>query len=131
VNVTKFKIKSRSFLLAPVPAIVHAVCWKIPATKCTEPGPIFIKYGQTSITNGAQLTFLVPLLKAIETRVCGATFTELCVNSTRSVGKIRTWKCRKNQQFKPVCMPHLRNYSKSSDDVLGWVCAKAGSPDLC
>lgn len=70
VNVTKFKIKSRSFLLVPVPAIVPAVCWKIPATKCMEPGPIFIKYGQTSITNGAQLTFLVPLVKAIENRAC-------------------------------------------------------------
>lgn len=69
VNVSMLKIKSRSYLLAPVPATVP-VCWKIPATKCTEPGPIFIKYGQTSITNGAQLTFLVPFLKAIETRVC-------------------------------------------------------------
>jgi hypothetical protein len=88
VNVTKFKIKIRSFLLAPVPTIVPAVYWKIPAKKCTEPGPIFIKYGQTSITNGAQLTFLAPSPKAIGTRVCGATFTELCVNSARSAGKM-------------------------------------------
>jgi len=122
-------MKGRSFLLASVPVIVPAIYWKIPAKNVRNPDQYSSSMENFHNERGS-INIPRPVTESHRnSRVWGYVYRAL-PEQYAFRGEDRR-KCKKNQPLKHVYMLHLRNCSKSSDEILSWVCANAGSPDLC